>query len=107
MNNILKGGVDFSCDIDDVVVVVAVVSMGGSHHPLLGGTRSTTRMKIFFVVNETTKDISKLVSTLFSIFIFLPVLRINLLEKRYNGRCIKCIQPCRSFFFFFFIHLLI
>ena len=48
----------------------------------LGGTRITTRKKIVFVVNNNTKDISKLVTILFLyFFMFLPVLRISLLEK--------------------------
>ena len=63
-----------------------------SYHPLLGGLRSTKRMKIVVVVNDTTKDISKLVSILFFYFVmFLPVFRKSLLEKRYDDRCIKCV----------------
>ena len=56
------------------VGVVAVEIVEGSQRPFLGGTRSTTRMKIVVIVDDTTKDISKLVSILFFYFImFLPV----------------------------------
>ena len=57
-----------------LLVVFAVVNVGGIHRPLLGGTRRNTRTKIFVVINDTTKDISKLVSILFFYFVmFLPV----------------------------------
>ena len=54
---------------NSVIVVVAAVSVGGIHRPLLGVTRSTMSTNIFAIVNDTTKDIIKIVSILCFYFV--------------------------------------
>ena len=55
-------------------VFVAEVKCEDSYLLLLGGMRSTTRTNIVVVVNNTTKDINKLASSLSFYFVmFFPV----------------------------------
>ena len=91
MNNGLRGGVDFGRAVfcGGQQCRCCGGECGDSYIPLLGGMRSTTMTNIVVVVNNTTKDINKLVSILFFYFvIFFPVFRKSLLEKRYNCKCI-------------------
>ena len=64
MNNSLRGGVDFGRAI--FCGGQQCLFCGGeflySYLPLLGGMCSTTRTRIVVAINNTTKDISKLVS---------------------------------------------
>lgn len=76
MNNILRGGVDLGRAVigGSRIYRWCGGECGGSHHPLLGGTCSTMSMNIVVFVNDTPKDVSKLVYILFFHFVmFLSV----------------------------------